>query len=336
MGLLRRLAEMALLLLVLSLILFALLHLAPGASTEAVLLQSGEVSTEDAVRIARLRGEDRPILVRYGCWLFGRDDDGNGCAFWPGRGLLHGDLGYSRVHKLPVADLLARRLAITLRITVPAFLGAIFLSVALALFGGRRPGSRLDRAVDRLALAGISTPAHWIAMLAILVFAVDLRWLPPSGVDDPRDPGAWGAIRHAILPIAVLCFLYTCFFTRYARSAVAEVMAQDHVRMARAKGLPERRVMLQHVMRGALVPVVTVIAQSLPAVFGGALVVERAFSYPGMGVLILESIQGDDHLVALVIFLALAALIMLATSLADALYRRLDPRLSRPAGGTEA
>jgi peptide/nickel transport system permease protein len=322
-----KLAERLLALVLLSLILFALLAAMPGPPGDLSGAADPTRSPAELSRLEAADGRGRPLLERYGCWLLGRREPS--CAWWPGGGLLNGDLGYSRIHKVPVAEIVGDRLANTLRLMIPALLIALAAAAVLGTLAAVRAGSLLDRALNALALLELAVPTHWLAMVAILIFAGALGWLPPSGVDDPRVPGLGGLVRHAVLPVLVLAATFAGRWFRFMRAAVLEVLGLEHLRTARAKGLPERTVILNHAVRNALIPLVGVVAETLPALFSGALITETVFSYPGMGVLLAESVEAHDLLVALSILLVFAALTMLATALQDAFYRALDPRLRR-------
>jgi peptide/nickel transport system permease protein len=325
---LRRIVQMAGLLAVLSVLLFHLLHVMPGSAEDALIAQSAEMSAADLERLQKLRGLDRPVSERYVCWLFGHGDRGadDRCAYWPSRGVLFGDLGFSRVHKVPVAEILGQRIASTLTLSIPSFIIAVLASILFGTIAAVRRGA-IERWMGAIASIGVALPAHWLSMITILVGALWLGLFPASGMEDARSPGLLSRVHHAILPVSVLAFLYASHWTRYVRSSLLEVLSQDYVRTARALGLTERRVILRHALPNALIPIVTVLAQSLPGLFSGALVIETVFAYPGMGVLILESVQGRDHLVAMVVFLAIAAITMIATLLADLSYRAIDPRV---------
>lgn len=328
MYLVRRFAQIAAILAVLSVVLFYALHLMPGSAEELLITANPLVTAEDVARLRKLRGLDAPIHIRYRCWLAGADDQR--CAWWPGPGILGGDLGYSRVHKIPVADVVADRVANTLWLTVPAFVIALLSSLLLGVIAARRRGQLADQVINAGAFTTLSLPVHWIGMLAIGVFAVGLRWLPAGGADDPHASSAAARAAHLVMPVSVLALFYIGRWTRHVRAAMLDVLRSDLVRAARARGLSEWQVMTRHALPNAAIPLVTVIAQSLPSLFSGALVSETVFSYPGMGVLIFESVMGDDHLVAMTAFLIFAALTLLASLLADVLYFAIDPRIRRP------
>ena len=308
-----------------SVVLFYLLHLMPGSPEELLLASNPNLTGETLDRIRRLRGLDRPIHEQYVCWLIGRDR--GGCTAWPTEGLLFGDLGYSMVHHVPVRELLAERLLRTLTLMVPAFCSAALLAIVLGVYAALYSGTWLDRGVSGLVFVGLSLPAHWFAMMAILVFAVGLGWFPPSGVDDPRAPSLVARVHHAVLPVAVLCTYYVGRWTRHVRGAVREELKAPYLDAARMKGCSERAVVFRHALPNALLPFVTVVAQSTPVMFSGALIIERVFAYPGMGLLIFESVDQRDYLVAIVVLLIYAALTFVAALVADVLYAFLDPRV---------
>lgn len=322
----RRLAFAAVLLLALSMGLFYLLHVLPGSPEEALLASNPELRAEDIERIRTLRGLDRPIPERYFCWLFGRGAPS--CTYWPSeRGILGGDLGFSQVHKLPVASVLAARLPRTFGLMFPAFTLALLAAIALGAWSALRRGELIDRAISALCFTGMSLPVHWISLILILVFAVKLGAFPAGGVRSPLDDSFADLLHHAVLPISVLALGFTARWTRFVRASMLEVLSQDFVRTARSHGLSEREVLLRHVLPNALLPLVTVVAQSAPALFSGALVVESVFSYPGMGVLILESVVEHDHLAAIVTCLIYASLALFFALAADLAYAAIDPRI---------
>ena len=201
---------------------------------------------------------------------------------------------------------------------------SVLLSVLLGLLAATR--QRWDRAVAWVVAVGLAMPAHWLGLLVILVFAVGLGWLPSGGVRG-FDGGGRGA--YLVLPVAVLSVYYVGRYTRYLRAALKEELGKPYLDTARAKGLSEAQVLLRHALPNALIPLLTVVAQSLPVLFSGALVVERVFAYPGMGLLIFESVEERDHLVAVTVFLIYAALTFVAAGVADVGYWLLDPRVRR-------
>jgi peptide/nickel transport system permease protein len=329
----KRLAFVAVLLIALSMGLFYLLHVLPGSPEEALIASNPELSSEDVARIRTLRGLDRPITERYACWLFGRGEETIGqsdgaCAYWPSaEGILGGDLGYSRVHKLRVSEVLAVRMPATFSLMLPAFLLSLVLAIVLGISSAVKNQSAYDRWVSRFCFAGMSLPVHWISLMAILFFAVCLGLFPAGGIRNPLSPSFGSMLHHAVLPISVLSLGFAARWTRFVRTSTLEVLNLDFVRTARASGVEERTLLVKHVLPNALLPLITVVAASAPALFSGALVVETVFTYPGMGVLIFESLMKNDHLVAIVVFLVYASLSLLFALVADLAYTVVDPRI---------
>lgn len=323
-----RVAQLLLLWLLLSAGLFALLHAMPGSPEEMLLATNPDLSAHDVARIRRLRGLELPVPTRYRCWLLGRS---SACPLWPTeQGVLGGELGWSVRHQAPVTTLVARRLTNTLALMIPTLLLSLLGALALGTRAALHPGGPADRAARHLASVGLAVPAHWLGLLAILVFAVYLGALPAGGIQSLERPGLASRALHLVLPVAVLSVYYLARWTRYVRRAVAEELTAGYLDTARALGLPEARVVRQVALPNALFPLATVVAQSTPVLFSGALVVERVFGYPGMGLLVFESVEGHDYLVAITVFLVYAALTFAASGLADGLYFALDPRARRP------
>lgn len=308
---------------ILSFVSFALLHAMPGDVEEQILAQNPSLSAEQIDRIRSLRGLDRSVGERYGCWLVGAHD--GLCSWWPGgEGLVFGDLGWSSVHREPVSALLKRRFAISFSLMFPALLLSLVIAVPLGAYAAARP--KVDRWVRATTFLGLSMPAHWTSLAAVFVFAVRLGWLPASGVVAIGDDGILSRLAHAVLPVGVLVVVFVSRWSRFVREATLAALAEDYVVAARAKGLDERRVLWRHAVPNALFPLITVVTQSLPLLFSGALIVERIFAFPGVGLLIFESVSQQDHLVAMVVFLVYAAVTMIAMALADTLYAWADPR----------
>jgi peptide/nickel transport system permease protein len=328
---LARLAQLAVTWLALAVVLFHLLDAMPGRAADARLLADPRLGPADLERLAAHRGENRSTLARFGCWWLGRpagvSDADLPCAWWAGGGLLRGDLGWSTVHQRPVVEVLAGRLPNTLRLMIPAFGLAAGLALGLGMLAARRRGRWSDRVVLGFAALGTASPSHWIGLLAIGGLALGLGWFPVGGVDDPRSPSVLARVHHALLPVLVLVLVFAARWVRHVRSAMLGALAEDAVRLARAKGLSEARVLVAHALRAAAGPIALVMTDALPALFSGAVVTERVFSYPGIGLLMLESLTGDDRVVAMTVFLAYAALTMASTWLGDLVQAWIDPRL---------
>jgi peptide/nickel transport system permease protein len=244
---------------------------------------------------------------------------------WKG-GLLSGNLGWS-LKQERVSTLIQERIWNTFRLMAPALFISIFLALPLGMIAAVKQYSAIDHSVNMAAFVGISLPVHWFGLMLIHVFAVWLGWFPVSGIQTPGVEGFADKLWYTVLPVVVLSIAYIGRWLRYMRASMLEVIKQDYIRTARAKGLSERRVILVHAFRNALIPVVTVLALSVPVLFGGALITETVFSWPGMGSLIFEAIIGSDYYVAIIGFLISAILVMVANLLADLLYAVIDPRV---------
>jgi peptide/nickel transport system permease protein len=318
---------MAVLLVILSAVLFGIMGLMPETKQQLLRELDPAITADDDARLRALSELDRPARERYVCWLFGRRLGGS-CENWPtDKGVLGGDLGYSSVHQRPVAEVLGERLVRTLSITVPAFVIALLLAIGLGVKTAVDSGGLLDRGVSYVGFGAIALPLHWASMLAILILSVKLGLFPSSGVDTIGDEGFVSRVHHAMLPIAILTLYYAARWTRYLRASMLDVVRLDFIRGARARGLSERRVIWGHALPNAALPLITVVAQSIPGLFSGALVIERVFAYPGVGVLIWESVEGNDHLVAIVVFLIYALLTMMVSIVIDAALYAVDPRI---------
>jgi peptide/nickel transport system permease protein len=304
-----RLVEIAAVLLLMSLAIYALIGLMPGDPIDLMRSADPRMTAADAARLKALYGIDRPLLLRYLAWA---------------TTALGGDLGYSRLFAEPVAAALLPRLVNSLVLMGASFALAFGLALGLGIGAARRPGSRLDRAINLFAFAGVSVPTFWLALVLILVFAAGLGWLPASGV----GAGFGGRVLHLVLPVATLTLASAGGYTRYVRAAMREALAQDHIRTARAKGASEARVVWHHALRSALVPIATVLALSFGSLVSGALVTETMFAYPGMGKLIFDAVMGNDYNLALAGLLLATAVTLFGNFAADLAYAWLDPRVS--------
>jgi peptide/nickel transport system permease protein len=271
------------------------------------------ITSADLARLKQLYGVDRPLIERYLAWA---------------SAALHGNLGYSRLFSAPVAATLLPRLGNSLVLLGSSFVIGFSLSLGLGIAAARRPGSRFDAVVNLGCFAGVSLPNFWLALILILVFAQGLGWLPASGIGGAANDGVGDWLRHLILPVATLTIANIGGYTRYVRAAMRDALDQDHIRTARAKGASEARVVWRHALRGALVPIATILALSFGALVSGALVTETMFAYPGMGKLIFDAVMGNDYNLALAALLLATAVTMLANLAADLAYAWLDPRVS--------
>jgi len=315
----RRLLQAIPLLLLISVIIFFLLQMAPGGplSLSSQLESAALMSGEQYQRLRASMGLDVPMHIRYFRWLWN---------------VLHGDFGYSLNTGRPTLIVVTERIPITLLITVTAWIIAIVLAVVIGVVAAMRPNTLFDYAATTFAFLGISTPRFWSAIMLLFIFTFRLRWLPSVGLYDARaDYTGWAAIwdriLHLIMPVTVMVFYTFASLTRYVRSSMLDVLSADYLRTARAKGLAERGVIVGHALKNASLPVVTVLTLQIPHLVSGSAIVESIFAIPGMGRLYVESANYRDYPILLAIMMLLSVLIILSNLLADILYAVLDPRI---------
>jgi peptide/nickel transport system permease protein len=308
-----RLIEIAAMLALMSFVIYGLIGLMPGDPIDLMRSADPHASAADVARLKAIYGVDRPLVERYLAWA--------GAA-------VSGDLGYSRLFAEPVLATVLPRLVNSLLLMGSSFLLAFLLALVLGIAAARRPNSRLDATVNLLSFAGISMPSFWLALLLILLFAVELGWLPASGIGAAGGGGFGDRVRHLVLPVATLSLANLGPYTRFVRAAMRDALAQDHIRTARAKGAGEIRVVIHHALRSALIPLVTILALSCGGLVSGALVTETMFAYPGMGKLVFDAVMGNDYNLALATLLLATATTMAANLAADLAYAWLDPRVS--------
>jgi peptide/nickel transport system permease protein len=297
-----------------SVILFTVLALAPGDPF-------GELATNPAVppevRTAlRVKfGLDDPVVVRYFRWIIA---------------MVHGDWGFSFASRINVDTLILQRLPATLFVIGSAQLLALMIALPVGVLAAMRPYSIFDQITSTLAFVGFSLPTFFTGLLFILIFSVQLDWLPFVYRDIDATGWQWlfEQLRQSIMPICVLGLFQAASMTRYVRSATLDVIRLDYVTTARAKGLGERVVIIKHVVRNALIPVVTLIALQMPAIFGGAIVTEQIFRIPGIGSLLISAILSNDTPVIMAVTFVFACLVVLFNLIADVLYGWLDPRIT--------
>lgn len=311
--LVHRLWQSALVLLLVSFVVYALIGLMPGDPVDLMITADPKMTPEDAARLRALYGLDQPILERYGNWL---------------SAALSGDFGFSRLHSKPVMEVLYPALGNTVILLGLSFGLALLIALPAGIAAAYRPYSRLDYAINMTAFAGISVPPFWLALMLIIVFAVVLGILPAGGLGKIGSEGLWDNARYLVLPVASLTIASIGGHTRYMRAAMIETLRQDYIRTARATGASEVRVVFGHALRNAMIPVVTIIALDFGYLFSGALITETIFAWPGMGRLIYDAIMGNDFNLALVALLLATVLTLICNFLADVAYVWLDPRIS--------
>ena len=314
----RRLLQGAVIVAVVATITFFLTHLAPG-DPFASTLESPYLTEEHRARLRALYGLDRPVGEQYVRYL---------------GAVARGDLGWSFSLRRPVADALADALPNTLLLMGVSLALSFALGIALGVVQGVRRGSRADRALGAAALFFYSMPDFWLALMAVLLLAHRVPLFPVAGMIDPvMHPylGFWGRLRdvlaHLALPALTLTLLTAAGIARYQRAAVLEVVRQEFVRTARAKGVPERSVVVRHILRNALLPTITLLGLAFPALLGGAVLVERVFAWPGMGSLAVGAIATRDYPLVTASVIVASAMVVAGSLLADVLYAVVDPRL---------
>jgi len=308
----KRLGFAALMLVGVSIILFTIMRVAPGGP-EAVLV-GGEFSPEAAAQVRQRLGLDRPLLAQYAGWA---------------SAALRGDLGRSFKTNDPVATLIFERLGPTLQLTAGALVLALVVAIPLGVLAAVRRGSVWDTLASALALFGVSFPSFWLGIMLILLFSEAWQLLPPSGLSEYGQEGDLASrLRHAVLPTLTLGLIQMASFMRFTRSSLLEVLGQDYIRTARAKGLGQPRVIWRHALRNALIPVVTIVSLSLPTLVGGAVLTETVFAWPGIGRLAVGAVFERDYPVIMGVNLLVATIVISANLITDLAYCVIDPRIS--------
>ena len=295
-----------------TIITFLLLHLAPGGP--ALTLAGEKATPADIARVTHELGLDKSWPEQYAIWL---------------GALLHGDLGFSYIRQQPVIALIEQRLSPTLLLMCCATLVSMVCAVPLGVYQAYRRNSAFDRTVSVAVFLAWSMPTFWFGTILIAIFAVSLHWLPVGGLQT-IDTTAFdwpSRIAHLVLPAATLAIVSMAGWSRYIRGSMVEQLREDYTRTAIAKGLPHRRVLFRHTLRNALIPFITLLGGTIPALFGGAVITERIFAYPGMGQLFWQSAIDRDYSTLLGMIVITAALVVIGNLLADVLYGVVDPRV---------
>jgi len=308
-----RLLQAAFVLLVMSLLVYGLMGLMPGDPIELMAAGSPTMTPEDVARLKALYGVDQPLLERYGHWLISA---------------LSGDFGYSRLTARPVVETLIGPLGNSAGLMAAALTLALIFALPGGIWAALRQGRLPDHALNLAAFAAISLPVFWLGLLLVILFAVTLSWFPASGVETVGGGGGLNdRLWHMALPVLALATASFGHYLRYMRAAMISTLRENWVRTARAKGLSWPQVVIRHSLRNAMMPVVTVLALDIGALFSGVLVTETVFAYPGMGKLIYDAVMGNDYNLALAALLLATALTLLGSLLADILHSLLDPRV---------
>lgn len=301
-------------LLAISVVIFFILALAPGDPLSE-FGSNPNITPEIRENIRKSLGLDQPIYIRYFKWLF---------AFF------RGDLGYSFTSRSPVLDLILQRLPNTLMIVGLAYLVSVIIAIPIGLISAIKRYSLLDNIFTSIALFGYSIPPFFTGLLLIIIFSVQLKWLPfiyDSNLKVTDLNSFFLQVKQSLMPIIVLSLYQTAVLMRFMRSSVMEELSHDYVRTAYSKGLSTSKVVINHILRNALIPVVTLIALDIPSIFTGALVTEQIFRIPGIGALLIESIYRSDTPVVMSIAMIYGILIVIFNLIADLSYSWLDPRV---------
>jgi peptide/nickel transport system permease protein len=294
---------------VVALFVFSLLYITPGDPAAVI---AGDIATEeDIARIRAKLGLDQPYLVRFGTWLWA---------------LAHGDLGVSIFNNLPVAQQIGQRLEPTVALTLCTLIVTVLVAVPLGVIAAWRAGTWIDRAVMGLSVLGFSLPVFVFAYLLILLFSIELGWLPVQGYVSISE-GFWAWLRHMILPSIALGTVYMALIARITRASMLEVLAQDYIRTAQAKGLASGDVLVRHALKNAAVPIATVIGIGVALLISGVVVTETVFAIPGLGRLTVDAILRRDYPIIQALTLLFSAAYVLVNLAVDLSYTLLDPRI---------
>jgi peptide/nickel transport system permease protein len=293
-----------------SVLVFAVLHLAPG--DPAAIMLGAQATKEDVVRLHRDLGLDQPLVIQYVRWM------GH---------VLQGDLGRSIPLGRAVLPEVLLRFKATLVLTAGALLIAILLGLAAGIVSAVKQYTWLDRISMGVAVTGVSLPVFWTGIMLILLFALQLRWFPSSGMSSPYGSGVADVLWHLVLPAVTLGTASAAALARLTRSSVLEIIRQDYVRSARAKGLAERAVIARHVLKNAINPIITVLGLQVGFLLGGAILTETVFSWPGLGSMMVRAIQARDYPLVQGGVLLIATTFVLVNLVVDLLYAVFDPRI---------
>jgi peptide/nickel transport system permease protein len=305
----QRLASTAIVMAVVALFVFSLLYFTPGDPAAVI---AGDVATdEDIRRIRASLGLDEPFFLRFGTWVWA---------------LAHGDLGTSIFTNLPVTRLIGQRIEPTLSLTLCTLILTVALAVPLGVIAAARAGSWIDRVVMGISVIGFSVPVFVLAYGLILVFSIWLEWLPVQGYRNFSD-GPWEWLRHLVLPSIALGTVYLALIARITRASMLDVLSQDYIRTAQAKGLSLPSVLIGHALKNAAVPIVTVIGIGIALLIGGAIVTETVFAIPGIGRLTVDAILRRDYPIIQGVILIFSGLYVLVNLAVDLSYMLLDPRI---------
>lgn len=308
-----RLIQAVFVLVIVSLIVFVAIRLLPGDPILLFLSQEErETLTAEHVKAMRHQfGLDKPLLIQYIDWV---------------SGLFHGDFGTSLFYREDVSKLLIERLPVTLYLGLIAFVMSGLLGISAGILSALRRGSSLDTLVTMFANTGIGVPIFWLGILMIYLLSLKLQWLPVCGYVSPLD-GFWLSIKHLIMPVICLMIFGLASIARQTRSSMLEVIRQDYIRTAWAKGLKEHTIVLRHAMKNGLIPIITLMGTAISHILGGSVLIETVFNIPGMGRLAVSAVLSQDYAIVQAVVLLTGIMVVLFNLLVDICYGWLDPRI---------
>jgi peptide/nickel transport system permease protein len=315
-----RLLQMMLVLFLASFAAYNLMGLMPGDPIDLLVQSNPHLTPEDIARLKAEQGLDKPIYLRYFTWL------GNA---------VHGDLGYSRMFSQPALDVLWDAMKNTLVLVGSGTLLSILIALPLGVICAVKKNKVTDYVISGLTYVFLSTPAAWLALMLIMMFAVILPVFPAGGTGEAEGVKGLARLEYMILPILSLTLLSIASISRFMRSSMLEVFRQDYVRTAKAKGLSSMRVLVKHCIKNGMLPMITVLAMDVAGLMSGAVLTETIFSWPGIGKLTVDSINGNDYNVAMLCFMVATAAILVMNFIADILYSKVDPRIDLTKGGIQ-
>lgn len=302
----KRFFQSVILILIVSIITFFVMNLAPGGPSSMMRM---DASAEERAAIAEQLGLNDPIIVRYKDWL---------------AGAITGDLGTSNASGQPVLERIMERFPYTFQLTVTTLIISVILGIILGVISAVNRSKWQDNVINFGSVVGLSIPSFWMAIMFILLFSVELQWLPSSGVGD----SSFGdKVKSMAMPVLILATSTLPTIVRFTRSSMLEVVNQNFIRTARAKGAREKTVIYYHALKNALIPVVSIIGVLIPRLLGGAVIVETVFGWPGMGRLIVEASQGRDYNLVMGVTVFVTVLVIISNFIVDVIYSKLDPRV---------
>jgi len=299
-------------LLLITIIAFLLLQAAPGDPLNSYIPPDAPLPAEQREALRRELGLDKPLYIRYFYWL---------------SEAVQGNLGMSSKNLEPVSEAIGRRIVPTLTLMGTALVAGIVVGIVLGIVGAVKKYSAIDIFLTVVAFLGISFPVYLLGLIGLYIFALRLGWLPSGGMNSPGEGGFVDSVQHLILPAFMISIQYIASTMRYTRSAMLEVMDQDFVRTARAKGLKEKVILVRHALKNALIPIITIVGSYIPGLLGGAVFIEAIYSWPGMGSLFVEGVESRDYPLIMGLILILAIIILIVNLLVDIAYAVVDPRV---------